>query len=139
MHIHSLILQVSTQTRTFVGTKIAVRSISANRVRPGASIVLAAETTSDERLRLNNLSPQDGSRKNKTRKGRGYGAGQVSVHSYNTSYHHITTTKTNISRREDAPPTHTSLPSLCSVSPFFFIPHFLTHTFLFPPLSIIGW
>jgi hypothetical protein len=139
MHIHSLILQVPTQTRTLVGTKIAVRPVFANRVRPAASIVLAAETTSDERLRLNNLSPQDGSRKNKTRKGRGYGAGQVSICSYNTSYHDITATQTNTSRREDAPPSHTSLPSLCSIAPFFFIPRFLTHTFLIPPLSIIGW
>lgn len=31
-----------------------------------------------ERFRLNNLSPQEGSRKERNRKGRGYGAGQVS-------------------------------------------------------------
>ena len=31
-----------------------------------------------DRLRLHNLSPEDGSRKNKTRVGRGHSAGQVS-------------------------------------------------------------
>ena len=36
-----------------------------------------AATEEDERLRLNNLSPQPGSKKNTNRKGRGYGAGQV--------------------------------------------------------------
>lgn len=139
MHIHSLILQVSTQTRTLVGTKIAVRPVFANRVRPAASIVLAAETTSDERLRLNNLSPQDGSRKNKTRKGRGYGAGQVSIHLYNTSYHHITATETNISRREDAPPHIPAVFLVCR--PLFLLYSPLSHIFLslFPPLSITGW
>ena len=34
------------------------------------------EEGSSERLRLNNLSPQEGSRRSKLRKGRGYGAGQ---------------------------------------------------------------
>lgn len=34
-----------------------------------------------ERLRLNNLSPQPGARKGDKRKGRGYGAGQVSMES----------------------------------------------------------
>lgn len=34
---------------------------------------------SEERLRLNNLSPQPGSRRPNKRKGRGYGAGQVRV------------------------------------------------------------
>lgn len=36
----------------------------------------ATEQSDEQRLRLNNLSPQEGSRKSKTRKGRGYGAGQ---------------------------------------------------------------
>lgn len=39
-------------------------------------VAAAASETEQERLRLNNLSPQDGSRRSKTRKGRGYGAGQ---------------------------------------------------------------
>lgn len=37
---------------------------------------VAAET---ERFRLNNLSPQKGSRRQEKRKGRGYGAGQVRI------------------------------------------------------------
>lgn len=39
-----------------------------------------AVTESSERFRLNNLSPQKGARRQETRKGRGYGAGQVGVH-----------------------------------------------------------
>jgi large subunit ribosomal protein L15 len=42
---------------------------------PAAAAAALAEEV-DERLRLNNLSPQDGSRRARKRKGRGYGAGQ---------------------------------------------------------------
>ena len=46
-----------------------------------APIVAAAATAAEstDRFRLNNLSPQKGSRRPEKRKGRGYGAGQVSV------------------------------------------------------------
>ena len=40
-------------------------------------LVTFAEAPQAERLRLSNLSPQDGSRRKEKRKGRGYGAGQV--------------------------------------------------------------
>lgn len=52
--------------------------------RPAASrcsaqrLVTYAAAATEERLRLNNLSPQEGSRRKEKRKGRGYGAGQVS-------------------------------------------------------------
>lgn len=47
-------------------------------------VVASDETLSPygERFRLNNLSPQEGSRKNRKRKGRGYGAGQVCTQIY---------------------------------------------------------
>lgn len=41
------------------------------------AVGLSVRADGEERLRLHNLSPLKGSRKNKTRKGRGYGAGQV--------------------------------------------------------------
>ena len=57
------------------------RMISAPRpaaARCGAARLVAhAAAAQGDRLRLNNLSPQDGSRRKVKRKGRGYGAGQV--------------------------------------------------------------
>ena len=41
-----------------------------------APVSLTVRASDDERLRLHNLSPLKGSRQKKTRKGRGYGAGQ---------------------------------------------------------------
>ena len=41
-----------------------------------APVSLTARASDDERLRLHNLSPLKGARQKKTRKGRGYGAGQ---------------------------------------------------------------
>ena len=42
-------------------------------------VTYAAAAPTAERLRLNNLSPQEGSRKKEKRKGRGYGSGQVKL------------------------------------------------------------
>lgn len=42
----------------------------------GRKLSLSVVAEVSERLRLHNLSPLEGSRKKKTRKGRGYGAGQ---------------------------------------------------------------
>lgn len=60
----------------FAGQQLRVQrsAVVARVARP--SCVVAAAVDDDERLRLNNLSPQEGSRKNRNRKGRGYGAGQ---------------------------------------------------------------
>ena len=44
-----------------------------------------APVPADLRLRLNNLAPQPGSRDKETRKGRGYGAGQVSINTCGTN------------------------------------------------------
>lgn len=44
--------------------------------RPRAAVVVCAQAQT-ERLRLNNLSPPKGSRRDEKRKGRGYAAGQV--------------------------------------------------------------
>ena len=51
--------------------------LAAPRAATRKSAVLAVSASADdERLRLHNLSPLKGSRQKKTRKGRGYGAGQ---------------------------------------------------------------
>lgn len=49
--------------------------------RREARCVVSAVAAEVERLRLNNLSPQDGARRKNKRKGRGYGAGQVLLRS----------------------------------------------------------
>lgn len=65
-------VQVASVTSSFKGTSLAVRAPSARALRVSTPVVAEAE-----RLRLNNLSPQKGSRHKETRKGRGYSAGQV--------------------------------------------------------------
>lgn len=61
------------QGRTLSVPRPAAARCSAQR------LVTFAAAAQAERLRLNNLSPQDGSRRKAKRKGRGYGAGQVST------------------------------------------------------------
>ena len=61
----------------FSGKQLQQRSLVAKAARPSIAVVSSAVAEEAERLRLNNLSPQDGARKIKNRKGRGYGAGQV--------------------------------------------------------------
>lgn len=46
------------------------------------AVVQCVAESEAERLRLNNLSPQEGARRKKTRKGRGYGAGQGGTAGY---------------------------------------------------------
>ncbi|EFN56964.1 hypothetical protein CHLNCDRAFT_143546 [Chlorella variabilis] len=60
----------------FSGKQLQQRSLVAKAARPSIAVVSSAVAEEAERLRLNNLSPQDGARKSKNRKGRGYGAGQ---------------------------------------------------------------
>tara|TARA_B100001142_G_scaffold95503_1_gene97379 strand:- start:26 stop:358 length:333 start_codon:yes stop_codon:yes gene_type:complete len=55
-----------------------VRAATPARATKSAA-TFAVRADGDERLRLHNLSPLPGSRKKPTRKGRGYGAGQVSA------------------------------------------------------------
>ena len=57
-----------------VRSRAAVRPFTAAR----CSVVVRAEVVDAPRLRLNNLGPEPGSRRQELRKGRGYGAGQVS-------------------------------------------------------------
>lgn len=65
----------------FTGARVKMQCFSTRIVRPTVAAVRAAAAASEteERYRLNNLSPEPGSRKKKTRKGRGYGAGQVRI------------------------------------------------------------
>lgn len=59
---------------------IALGSRAAVRVAPVRPVVRAITVTvsaEEDRFRLNNLGPAPGSRKRKTRKGRGHAAGQV--------------------------------------------------------------
>ena len=63
----------------FTGSRMRLQCFSTRMVRPTVTAVRAAAAAAEteERYRLNNLSPQPGARKQKNRKGRGYGAGQV--------------------------------------------------------------
>lgn len=67
----------STTSTFFTGNKIQQRPAPLLRAaRLTTTDVNATAAAEDERLRLNNLSPQPGSKRPKNRKGRGYGAGQ---------------------------------------------------------------
>lgn len=67
------------QSRPFAVPVAGARAAQPVRLAPAAAKAPKAEAAppSDERLRLNNLSPIPGSRMKKKRKGRGYAAGQV--------------------------------------------------------------
>jgi large subunit ribosomal protein L15 len=58
------------------GQAVRMATVAPKAAGKKVGLRLVAEEGS-ERLRLHNLSPLQGSRKKKTRKGRGYGAGQV--------------------------------------------------------------
>lgn len=60
----------------FQGQAVKLAAVAPKAVAGRSGLTVVAE---EERLRLHNLSPLKGSRQKKTRKGRGYGAGQVSV------------------------------------------------------------
>jgi|TARA_B100001758_G_C18377346_1_gene595129 large subunit ribosomal protein L15 len=53
--------------------------VTAAAPKAAKAVSLTVRADGEERLRLHNLSPLKGSRKKPTRKGRGYGAGQVSI------------------------------------------------------------
>ena len=53
--------------------------VTAAAPKAAKAVSLTVKADGEDRLRLHNLSPLKGSRKAKTRKGRGYGAGQVSI------------------------------------------------------------
>jgi hypothetical protein len=59
------------------GRMLSVPRSAATRCSVQRLVTYAAAAPTAERLRLNNLSPQEGSRKKEKRKGRGYGSGQV--------------------------------------------------------------
>ena len=63
---------LSASRSALAGSRVRAAAPSAAR----APISLTARAADDERLRLHNLSPLKGARQKKTRKGRGYGAGQ---------------------------------------------------------------
>ena len=65
---------------SYVGVRIQAR-VQPPRAAMVAVVQCVAEDEA-ERLRLNNLSPQEGARRKKTRKGRGYGAGQGGTAGY---------------------------------------------------------
>lgn len=61
-----------------------------SRASQPARTVSVSVTASDERYRLHNLSPQEGSRRDNKRKGRGYGGHQVCRQHFNpTSLHAV--------------------------------------------------
>lgn len=62
----------------------AVSSRAVLRVQPFRPIRLNVVSASDERLRLHNLSPQEGSRRKNKRKGRGHAAGQGATCGFGT-------------------------------------------------------
>jgi hypothetical protein len=61
------------------GRMLSVPRSAASRCTAQRLVTYAAAAPTADRLRLNNLSPQEGSRKKEKRKGRGYGSGQVIV------------------------------------------------------------
>ena len=65
---------------SYAGVRIQAR-VQPSRAARMAVVQCVAESEA-ERLRLNNLSPQEGARRKKTRKGRGYGAGQGGTAGY---------------------------------------------------------
>eukprot|EP00798_Chlamydomonas_sp_ICE-L_P016155 gene16155-22315_t len=65
------------QMRCFGGAKALAPSIRCAAPRPFTSRVTVVTVKAEgDRMRLNNLTPEKGSRRTKTRKGRGWGAGQ---------------------------------------------------------------
>ena len=63
---------LSASRSALAGSRVRMAAPAAAR----APVSLTVRASDDERLRLHNLSPLKGSRQKKTRKGRGYGAGQ---------------------------------------------------------------
>jgi large subunit ribosomal protein L15 len=72
---------VAIKASSFTGVKVQARPQQQQRAARLAVVQCSAEGDA-ERLRLNNLSPQEGARRKKTRKGRGYGAGQGGTAGY---------------------------------------------------------
>lgn len=62
--------------RSFLGSALG-RAVPARAVQPFRAVRLDVAAAETERLRLHNLSPQKGSRRDEKRKGRGYGGHQV--------------------------------------------------------------
>jgi hypothetical protein len=63
--------------RTVAGSGLS-RPVPSRAMQPFRAVRLdVSAAATEERLRLHNLSPQKGSRRDNKRKGRGYGAGQV--------------------------------------------------------------
>jgi large subunit ribosomal protein L15 len=63
--------------KAFTGTGLS-RPVPARAMQPFRAVRLeVSAAATEERLRLHNLSPQKGSRRDNKRKGRGYGGHQV--------------------------------------------------------------
>lgn len=71
--------RVSSSTFMRGASVISSRPVAPLRMAMRSLSITAAAAPTTERLRLNNLSPQDGARRKNKRKGRGYGAGQVQL------------------------------------------------------------
>lgn len=74
--LHHGSLQTLLQPSTFAGRKLCCNLANSRSKRFSVCPITASTADEAERLRLHNLSPQEGSRPEKKRKGRGYGAGQ---------------------------------------------------------------
>jgi hypothetical protein len=73
-------LQVASSASLFQGSALT-KSVPLRTARPFRSINVVVKAAED-RLRLHNLSPAEGSRRQEKRKGRGHAAGQVSYLPY---------------------------------------------------------
>ena len=78
--------------------------VTAAAPKAAKAVSLTVKADGEDRLRLHNLSPLKGSRKAKTRKGRGYGAGQVSI--LVPSYMNLSRTHTPCHRAPPSPKMH---------------------------------
>jgi hypothetical protein len=72
-------LQAPLAQRSFLGSALG-KAGAARAVQPLRAVRLDVAAADSERLRLHNLSPQKGSRRDEKRKGRGYGGHQVGMH-----------------------------------------------------------
>jgi large subunit ribosomal protein L15 len=77
------VIAVNGAKAAYAGQRLVTSAKASQQPRRLAVVQCTAQdAASSERLRLDNLSPQDGSRRKKTRKGRGYGAGQGGTAGY---------------------------------------------------------
>ena len=73
----ALFFLMQMSTRAFGGVRALAPSVRPAPVKAFSSRMPVVKVQAAERLRMDNLSPPKGSRRQEKRKGRGYGAGQV--------------------------------------------------------------